>query len=463
MRSTLRHERIERLRSAVKYDKTIKGPRVDLLRDSMQEDDVPSSNYWAKEVLNVDPRNLDAHYTLALEALDARPPNLPEARRHLDVLDKLKASPIRALLVRAMLADASGDLTAREGMLTQARAIKLGPDSGAVDRLAGLRIASMAIRFETDSARLDEQVRRMLERVKEMGSVEELAPTRIGRLRLLLEFTQKSLIEKSANGSPATKKSIERLVDAVEADLEAIFKLALSGNNEPDLQTYLAYASHLKLRRQRERCLEVVDQALKSPQASRRSGPQIVMTLHVMAVEMALSTEEDKGRFEKAGPHIRALLDRPEPKAQAFGHLFAGSIDLDRANAASDTKVSESNVAPKDAATRLRLSAVRHLKIAAAQLPDVAEAQARYGVALMLAGEQNLGRQFLQTALRLGNPGPSLSALGGMGHPSGRLSRRGRADRRGTLRQVATGDAPRELEGRPVPLERRDSPVATDP
>ena len=52
---------------------------------------------------------------------------------------------------------------------------------------------------------------------------------------------------------------------------------------------------------------------------------------------------------------------------------------------------------------KLRNSALNHLKLAAAQLPDIAEAQARYGVALVLAGEQNLGRQFLQNALRLGS------------------------------------------------------------
>jgi tetratricopeptide (TPR) repeat protein len=44
-----------------------------------------------------------------------------------------------------------------------------------------------------------------------------------------------------------------------------------------------------------------------------------------------------------------------------------------------------------------------HLKQAAAQLPDLAEAQARYGVALVLNQEQSLGRQFLQNALRIGN------------------------------------------------------------
>ena len=131
------------------------------------------------------------------------------------------------------------------------------------------------------------------------------------------------------------------MVDAIEAELESIFKLALSGSNEPDLQTYLAYADHLNLRHQRDRCLEVVEQALKSPQASRRTSAQIVMTLHVIAVQMALSTEEDKARFDKAGPHIQALLDCPESKAQGFGHLFAGSVDLDRAGNGRDTKAGD--------------------------------------------------------------------------------------------------------------------------
>ena len=61
------------------------------------------------------------------------------------------------------------------------------------------------------------------------------------------------------------------MVDAIEAELESIFKLALSSDREPDLQTYLAYADHLRLRRERDRCLEVVERALKSPQASRRT------------------------------------------------------------------------------------------------------------------------------------------------------------------------------------------------
>ena len=291
-------------------------------------------------------------------------------------------------------------------MLAQARAITLGPDSDSVDRLAALCLASMATRFEADPARLDEQVTGMLKRVKEMGSVEELAPARVARLRALLESTQRSLVEQSANGPPASRKGTERLVDAIETQLESIFNSLCPASNEPDLQTYLAYADHLRVRLERDRCLQVIEQALKSLQASRRTAAQIVMKLHVIAVEMALSKEEDKARFEKAAPHIQALLDRPESRSQGFGHLFAGSVELDRSGVARETKAGEESMPSKETAAKLRTSAVRHLKIAAALLPEIAEAQARYGVALVLAGEQNLGRQFLQTALRLGSLDP---------------------------------------------------------
>jgi cellulose synthase operon protein C len=419
---------------------------VALLVDSLHDDDVQASNYWAKEVLNVDPNNLDAHYALALEALDSRPPNVAEARRHLVTLEKNKATAIRVLLVQAMLADATGDLSGRQSVLARVCAIKLAPDSAPVDRVAGLRLASMTIRVEAEPARLDEQVSGMLRQVKEMGLVEELAPARVARLRALLERTQRSLVEKTGIGSPTTKKGIERLVDAIEAELESIFKLALSGKNEPDLQTYLAYADHLNLRRQRDRCLEVVDQALKSPQASRRTAAQIVMTLHVIAVQMALSTEEDKARFEKAGPHIQALLDCPEPKAQAFGHLFAGSVDLDRSGNARDTKTGDVATASKETTAAFRKSAVKHLKIAAAQLPDVAEAQARYGVALVLAGEQNLGRQFLQTALRLGSLDPQYQLWAAWAILQAGYPEEAEPIVTALSRQVAAGNAPREME-----------------
>ena len=147
--------------SAVKFDKAIKGPRLELLNDAMHEDDVPDSNYWAKEVLNVDPNNLDAHYALALEALDNRTPNVPEARRHLEVLEKKKASAIR----RALGPSDARRRDRRSGGREQARWPRLersrsGPTRIRSTAWPGSGSHRMAIRVEADPARLDEQVQR---------------------------------------------------------------------------------------------------------------------------------------------------------------------------------------------------------------------------------------------------------------------------------------------------------------
>ena len=173
----------------------------------------------------------------------------------------------------------------------------------------------------------------------------------------------------------------------------------------PICRLILTYADHLRFRQQRDRCLEVIDQALQSPRhRDERRHDTLHVGLHTVAVEMALARGQDQGRFEKAAPHIQALLDCPDPRFQGLGHLFAGSVDLDRSGIAREMAVLSRPAAK--AQPKLRSSALHHLKIAAAQLPEIAEAQARYGVALVLAGEQNLGRQFLQTALRLGSLEP---------------------------------------------------------
>ena len=94
---------------------------------------------------------------------------------------------------------------------------------------------------------------------------------------------------------------------------------------------------------------------------------------------------------------------------------------------------------------KLRTSVLYHLKLAAAQLPEIAEAQARYGVALVLAGEQNLGRQFLQNAMQARQFGPAVPALGGLDRSPGGISRRGRADRQLARSSRSPREAPREL------------------
>jgi len=442
-KTALRNDWLEHLVSATKFDKTAKGPRQQLLKDAMSQDLAGDAVYWAKDLLIVDADNLDAHYVLAAEALEARTPNVPEIRRHLKALDDKKASPIRRHWIRAKLADTNGDASGRDEAFAQASKTTLQPDADPNDRMAKIRIVSLAIRSETDPARLDSQVQNLLQQVKELGKPEDLAPARVARLRVLLEQTQKDLTKRSDLVGPTGKEGLDALVNAIEVDLESIFKQALAGKNEPDLQTFLTYADHLRFRQQRDRCLEVIDQALQSPQASRRTATTSMMGLRTVAVEMALANVQDKGRFEKAAPHIQALLDCPDQRFQGLGHLFAGSVDLERSGMAREMsgEPSTSKAQPK-----LRSSALNHLKLAAAQLPDIAEAQARYGVVLVLAGEQNLGRQFLQTALRLGSLEPQYQLWAAWTILQAGYPEEAEPIVTALFQQVAQGNASRDLE-----------------
>ena len=122
-------------------------------------------------------------------------------------------------------------------------------------------------------------------------------------------------------------------------------------------------------------------------------------------------TTKDAARFEKAAPHIKELIAcdiYPVPGARppVPGGDRPRAVGRRRSAPARRTRPEPSLSAAGNSSAKLRASALNHLKIAAAQLPDVAEAQARYGVALILAQEQSLGRQYLQNALRLGNLDP---------------------------------------------------------
>ena len=62
-----------------------------------------------------------------------------------------------------------------------------------------------------------------------------------------------------------------------------------SANQKSDLQIYLTYADHLRFRKQRDRCLEVIERGAEQPAAAKPANSIPVMGLHAVAVEMALS------------------------------------------------------------------------------------------------------------------------------------------------------------------------------
>ena len=160
--AALRGERLDHLSSAVKFDKADKRARHELLDDAMNEDLIPDSLYWAKEVLKLEPDDPDAHFVLAVDALEGRTPNVPEARRHLKVLEDKKAPLVRRLWIRARLADATGDAAARGAAFAQAASLALPADCPPIDRITWLRIITLQIRNETDPAKLGGQVQAML-------------------------------------------------------------------------------------------------------------------------------------------------------------------------------------------------------------------------------------------------------------------------------------------------------------
>src|SRR5205085_4716589 len=202
---------LDQLVGAVKFDKALKGPREQLLRDAMSQDLGPDSVYWANELLTVEPDNAEAHYVLAAEALEERTPNVPGIRRHLEALEKAKASAVRRLWIRARLAEVTGDAAARSAALGEARAIAPGPDPDPVDRIAQLRLTALEIRGEAQWSRLPGQVRTLRDQIQALGQPADLAPARVARLRMLLEQTQRALTAPSAQLPPDGKKVIAAL------------------------------------------------------------------------------------------------------------------------------------------------------------------------------------------------------------------------------------------------------------
>ena len=446
-RAALRAERLAQLNKAVNFDKAARGPRKDLLHDAMDQDLALDAIYWAKELLNVEPDDLDAHYVLAAEALEERAPNVPEIKRHLEVLEKAKAPAVRRLWIRARLAELAGDDSARAAALAEARAIAPGAEPDAVDRFARLRLTALEVRSEADAQRLAEPVARLREQVKGLGKPEELPPERVARLRSLLEQTQRSLTARSAKLAPDGQEGRrgpggchrggpgDRVPPGPGRGPPA------RPQDVPRVRRPPAAPPPARPLPGGDRSRPEIAPGDPADVDARRDAPALGGRRH--------DPGQDRGpaRFDKAGPHVQALLESSEPRYQALGHLFAGSIDLDRSGLAREMTGVDDGPAGRQARPKLRGSALNHLKLAAAGLPDIAEAQAKYGVALVLAQEQNLGRQYLQTALRLGSLEPQYQLWAAWTILQAGYPEEAEPIVQSLLRQVEQGGLPREMEG----------------
>lgn len=406
-RDALRAELLTHLDRAANLDKSAKAPRLRLLQLAMADDSTQDAVYWAREVEKLEPQNIDANFVLALGDLESGSPKVPDARRRIEVLEEGNAPEIRRLQIQALLGAATGDDKGRDAALAAARALVIPDDADPVDLSAKLSLLALDAKFQTEPAARVEAVKGMLAISDNILGSTEVGSRRVTKLNHLLEQTQRDLIRANAAGSNDAEAEINGLIDTIEAQLASVFEKSRRAGDRADFQIFLTYADHLRSRRERDRCLEVVDEALKSPLAVRPSSSRIVLGLHVLAAGMALGQGDDPARLEKAGPHVEALLAATEEYYQGLGHLFQGAIDLEESGVVES--IAKSGRKPAERAEiqpKLRASALNHLKIAAAQLPDVAEAQGRYGLALVLNQEQGLGRQYLQNALKMGDLDP---------------------------------------------------------
>jgi predicted Zn-dependent protease len=390
---------------AAQFDPKRVKPRRELLADAMQRDDTPSSVYWAKRLLNLEPNNGDAHYVLAAEGIEERTPNIPEMTRHLAALEAARAPDARIARIKTQLAQLTSDKGTMEETLAQSRTLVLPANADPVDRMALLRLRALDVQTTSDPEPLATRVQALQTEARALVAGPAVATPRIMRLSQLLQEVQRSLNQAATTANPKVKTALNTLVKAIDQDVEAIFLKLLTGSSQPEMAIYLTYADHLRFRNQREKCLEVVSQGLKSPLAAKPASAEVVNGLRAIAVESILADLKDPDRFVKSGPYITEMTGSAFPRFQGLGHLFQGAIDLERSGVAGAASSLTGGTAPTAASAsqpKLRASALSHLKIAANLLPQVAEAQARYGVALILTQEPGLGRQYLEKAMRQG-------------------------------------------------------------
>ena len=401
-KADLRNLYVGALKSAANFGAKRAEPRRKLLTEAMQRDDQVEEVRWAKSLAPIDPTDADAAFVLAAGELDETSPKLTEVRRLLRVLDGEKPRRIRTDWIAARLAAASNNTEQLTTILDRVRGTSLAENASPIDRMALLRLRAFDLGETKDTAAMADRIDAIKRDAMAASTDPEIPSTRIARISLLIEDVQRSLIARGVE-QPAARETLHTYGESLDEVAEAIFQKSLAVKGGADLNVYLVYADHLRFRDHRDRCLKVVIQGLASPAVGKQGMTETALGLHALAIEAYLANLNEAKRYDLAATHIKSLLDCKVERFQALGHLFQGAIDLEKAGLVADAKAPEVSKADQ---TKLRAAALVHLRIAATQLPHLPEAQARYGVALILNQEPSMGRQYLQLAQRMGGLEP---------------------------------------------------------
>ncbi len=383
---------------AAKHDKTLVEPRKVLLGEALRQGQDLEADRWAKELIAIEPENPDANFVLATKALEEKTPNENRIEKHLAILEADVSRPVRSALVRALLAQVRGERERLNAILKEARGIKLSENSDLTDQMALLKLHVLDAEVPADLQA--DRVRAVATTAASIVERNRLSPVLISQFSGVLQSLRKRVIDAGAKSK--RPEEIAKLGEELDSVIDRLFNQTTKDNKSNDPRLSERYADYLLARGEYQRCFQVVEGALKASTVNAPGFQSAVLGLHGTAVRAVLSDASDADRFQKAEPHIQALLASKVAYSVAIGHLFQGAIDLERMGVVEASGVKDGKGDP----ARHRASALSHLSFAAENLKELATAQALYGIALVLAGEPSMGRQYLMRASKLGDLEP---------------------------------------------------------
>lgn len=403
-KNELKVNRYRALAEAARLDRRRAEPRRVLMRESLNEGEEGDALRWAEELITLDSKDSDAIYLMALKNLDRKAQDLNKVRQYIDQLAAKQPDSWRVAMLKAELNREASQGGQNAPLF--ARVLKTACDTSAPgsEQIAWARLRLMV----TESIPAKELKTADVAALK--SALEPLLLKPETTINQRVEWTE--ALQRVAQ-SLGSRDDAKPLVASVNELVEKSLKQALE-TNKTDLRLQLSLARQLMASGRYDACVALVDEALKSPEAKQPAAVRYVFGLRDLAVKSLLANPNDNDRFTKADPHIQAMLAAKATDVQGLGHLFQGSIDLERAGIGEDASLaatkpqpSETGKTDKDApktADDYRRSAMTHLKAASAALPDVSTAHALYGVSLINSREPELGRQALQKAWKLGIP-----------------------------------------------------------